>query len=50
MYNFGVNYVGKEHADHLIGVLEGFYVVDKDWEGKKYCGIILDWDYYNESV
>ena len=50
MYNFGVNYVGKEHADHLIGVLIEFYVVDKDWEGKKYCGIILDWDYIKQQV
>ena len=34
--DFGVKYVGKEHADHIIGVLEELYVVDKDWEGKKY--------------
>ena len=41
----GVKYVGKELADHLIGVLEEFYEVQKDWEGNKYCGKTLDWDY-----
>jgi hypothetical protein len=48
--DFGVKYVGKEHAEHLIKVLEEFYVVEKDWEGKKYCGITLDWDYDRREV
>ena len=43
--DFGVKYVGKEHANHLISVLEEHYVVEKDWAGKKYCGITLNWDY-----
>ena len=44
--DFGVKYVGKEHADHLIKTLEANY--DKmlvDWEGKLYCGITLEWNY-----
>ena len=48
--DFGVKYVGKEHADHLISVLKEHYTVDEDWEGKKYCGITLDWDYVNREV
>ena len=48
--DFGVKYVGEEHANHLIGVLEEFYVVENNWEGKKYCGITLDWDYINSKV
>ena len=48
--NFGVKYVGKEHADHLISVLEEHYVVEKDWLGKKYCGITIDWDYNRRKV
>ena len=48
--DFGVKYVGKEHADHLIKILEENYVVDKDWEGKKYCGISLDFDYAKRQV
>ena len=43
---FGVKYVSKEHADHLIKTLEVHY--DKilvDWEGKLHCGITLEWNY-----
>ena len=43
--DFGVKYVGEEHANHLISVLSEHYVVKKDWKGEKYCGITLDWDY-----
>ena len=48
--DFGVKYVGKEHADHLVKILEEFYVVEKDWEGKKYCGITMDFDYTKRQV
>jgi len=48
--DFGVKYVGKEHANHLIRVLEEFYEVEKDWKGKRYCGITLDWDYDRRKV
>ena len=44
--DFGVKYVGKEHADHLIKTLEGHYdKISVDWEGKLYCGITLEWNY-----
>ena len=44
--NFGVNYVGKEHADHLINCLKmETYKLTEDWEGGLYCGILLQWDY-----
>ena len=29
--DFGVKYVGKEHADHLMSVLQAHYVVSSDW-------------------
>ena len=48
--DIGVKYVGKEHTDHLIKILEEQYVVDKDWEGKKYCGINPDFDYVKRQV
>ena len=48
--DFGVKYVGKEHTDHLVKILEEFYVVEKDWEGKKYCRITLDFDYIRHQV
>ena len=44
--DFGIKYVGKEHADHLISTLRQHYdSVTEDWEGKLYVGITLDWNY-----
>jgi hypothetical protein len=43
--DFGVEYVGKEHAQHLLSVLEKHYTVSVDWTGSLYCGITLDWNY-----
>jgi hypothetical protein len=43
--NFGIKYVGKEHADHLINCLKEKYKLTKDWAGDLYCGISLKWDY-----
>ena len=31
--DFGVKYVGKEHADHLITTLREHYDVEEDWTG-----------------
>ena len=38
--NFGVKYVGEEHANHLLSALHKHYVVDKNAEGSNYCGIL----------
>ena len=43
--DFGVKYVGKEHARHLIDVLKENCEISEDWEGKKYVGLTFDWDY-----
>jgi hypothetical protein len=43
--DFGVKYVGKEHAAHLITVLQQHYETSIDWTGSLYCGITLTWDY-----
>ena len=44
--DFGVKYIGKEHADHLIQCLPNHYQeVDIDWNGKRFCGVHLDCDY-----
>jgi hypothetical protein len=48
--DFGVQYVGAEHAHHLIAALETDYSVSKDWTGGLYCGITLHWDYANKYV
>ena len=43
--DFGIEYVGKHHAQHLLATLQEHYTVTTDWEGKKYAGIDLEWDY-----
>ena len=48
--DFGVKYVGKEHAQHLKDTLEENYTVTTEWEGKRYIGITLDWDYKRRQV
>jgi hypothetical protein len=48
--DFGVKYVGKEHALHLQRVLEEHYKVSADWTGNRYIGITMDWDYDRRKV
>ena len=43
--DFGVEYVVKQHADHLATILKQYHNITEDWEGKKYPGIDLKWDY-----
>jgi hypothetical protein len=47
---FGVQYVDKEHAQHMIDALEADYTVSKYWTGGLYCGITLKWNYMNKHV
>jgi hypothetical protein len=48
--DFGVKYVGKEHAEHLVSVLKEYYGIDTDWEGTRYVGLTIDWDYIGRKV
>ena len=48
--DFGVKYVGKEHTLHLKQTLEGNYKVTTEWDGTRYIGITLDWDYKQRKV
>ena len=43
--DFGIKYIGKEHALHLLSVLRKHYDVEDDWTGGLYCGVTLDWHY-----
>eukprot|EP00804_Cyclotella_cryptica_P008148 CCRYP_004621-RA/>CCRYP_004621-RA protein AED:0.29 eAED:0.29 QI:0/0/0/1/0/0/3/0/521 len=45
-----VKYVGKVHADHLINTLTGHYDISTDWDGRRYIGLTLQWDYRNRTV
>eukprot|EP00804_Cyclotella_cryptica_P006027 CCRYP_000266-RA/>CCRYP_000266-RA protein AED:0.28 eAED:0.30 QI:0/0/0/1/1/1/3/0/662 len=48
--DFGVKYVGKEHALHLKSVLESYYPLSTNWTGYRYIGVRLDWNYCNRKV
>ena len=48
--DFGVKYIGREHAEHLYRVLCTHYKVTTDWKGERYIGIHLRWDYVNHQV
>ena len=48
--DFGVKYVGKAHADHLIRALKKDYEISEDWTGGLYCGITLKWDYEKRTL
>ena len=48
--DFGIKYVGKEHAQHLLNVLKEFYKIEEDWTGSLYYGITLDWHYDQQYV
>jgi hypothetical protein len=48
--NFGVKYIGQEHAEHLLQVLNMHYKCLLDWDGKKYLGMGIDWDYEQRQV
>ena len=45
MDDFGIEYAGKEHTLHLLKTLELNYEITTDWEGTKFTGINLAWDY-----
>jgi hypothetical protein len=47
--DFTVNYVGKQHADHLQNALLRSHKLTIDWEGKVYYGMTLQWDYKNRT-
>ena len=48
--DFGVKYVGKENAQHLVDTLSSKCTITTDWDGTLYCGITLKWDYHNRTV
>ena len=48
--DFGVKYSGKEHAQHLYAALKENYEVTTDWEGERFVGIKLNWDYNKRTV
>ena len=43
--DFGVRYIDKQDADHLITTLQKKYPIKMKWVGDYYLGMTLEWDY-----
>ena len=48
--NFGIEYVGRQHAHFLQKVLEAHYTITMDWEGKMFSGIDLHCNYASKNT
>jgi hypothetical protein len=48
--DFGVKYVGREHAEHLMTCIKKKYNISSNWNETTYCGLTLEWDYKNHTV
>ena len=48
--DFGVKYIGKEHANQIILVLKEHCELSEDWGGTKYCEVVFNWDYEKREV
>ncbi len=48
--DFGIKYVGKENAEHLLATLREHYTISVDWTRSTYLGLKLDWDYEKGTV
>jgi hypothetical protein len=48
--NFGVKYVGIEHAKQLLQTLNMHYTTSHDWKAERYLGLTITWDYPHQQV
>jgi hypothetical protein len=48
--DFGVKYVGLEHAEHLVSCVSQLYKITTDWTGTLYTGLTLSWDYVARTL
>jgi hypothetical protein len=48
--NFGIKYVGREHVEHLSGILNEHYKCSQDWDEARYLGMNIGWDYINKNI
>ena len=39
--DFVVEYLGKQHAEHMANIFKKYHNITEYWEGKKYAGIDL---------
>ena len=43
--DFGIKYTDKRDVEHLLSALQDAYKISVDWDGERYCGLIMKWDY-----
>jgi hypothetical protein len=48
--DFGIKYVGREHAEHLASILGKHYKCSHDWNEQRYLSMTIDWDYERQMV
>ncbi len=48
--DFRVKYIGGEHAQHLIQMVQKFYTCLFDKKGKRYCRLTIKWDYAGKKL
>jgi hypothetical protein len=48
--DFGVKYIGEEHAQHLLQMVQKYYTCSFKKEGERYCGLTIKWDYVSKKV
>jgi endonuclease I len=48
--DFGIKYIKRDNAEHLMDSIKKNYDISSDWAGGAYCGLKIDWDYTNGTV
>jgi hypothetical protein len=48
--DFGVKYIGTEHAKHLLQTINAHYNTSHDWQGERYLGLTISWNYPQQLV
>jgi hypothetical protein len=48
--NFGVKYIGKEHTQHLLQMVQKYYKCLFELEGERHCRLTIKWDYPGKKV
>jgi hypothetical protein len=48
--DFGVKYIGKEHAQHLLQTVQKYDKCLFEPEGERYCRLTIKWDYQGNKV
>jgi hypothetical protein len=48
--HFGVKYIGEEHAQHLLQMVQKYYTCLFKKDRERYCGLTIKWDYVGKKV